>query len=318
MLQQLGLSMIPNPELLPSEYFLQGLSSEAHFREVLQGAGVNQVAITIITGRCGSSLLAEISTLCGFGTGAEIFFELPRSTFAEIAPPDNPSDYVSRLIRYEQRNGILSFQITPQRLRPLDQILPLEFLRSFGAVPSIIFRRNIFAQAISYFNAIATGLWHSTDQFVARNYDVALADSQAVTAILLWVLQICAGEIEAMQLARDLGTDFPAPFYYEDITSATYETALAFFDLNRFPVDSARLADAVGAARHSKIDRARYKDQYQALRSAFPALDGFVRQRISLGYDFKLMKEIEEAVYFSYQRLAGAESAYPKVQTPGH
>lgn len=306
--------MTPNPELLPSEYFLQGFSSEAHFREVLQEAGVSQVAITIITGRCGSSLLAEISTFCGFGTGSEIFFELPRSTFVEIAAPDNPSDYVAKLIRFEQRNGILSFQITPQRLRPFDQIVPLEFLRSFGAVPSIVFRRNIFAQAISYFNAIATGLWHSTGQFVAPNHD--LSDSQAVTAILLWVLRICAGEIEAMQLARDLGADFPTPFYYEDIASATYETALAFFDLNRFPVDSGRLADAVGSATHSKINRARYKDQYQALRSAFPALDGFVRRRISLGYDFKLVKEIEEAVYFSYQRLAGAESACAKVQTP--
>ena len=125
-------------------------------------AGVSKKYVLLITGRCGSTNLAELlggRRICG--QPAEYFNELYVSEYPEAQASRNLLGYISNLAATRNAGGIFGFKIDFWRLEALDRLVDFDAL--FPSSDTRLFvmtRRDIVAQAYSFAVARATGQWH--------------------------------------------------------------------------------------------------------------------------------------------------------------
>jgi hypothetical protein len=276
---------------LPSDYFSDGFETVDAFSRLLADHGIRRTSISIITGRSGTTLLSHICKSYGFGVGEEPFNERLEDDY--IQGRDGFAEFVSQLLTANALDGNFYFHITPARFRSLSTLLPIHYWRETGAVVSLVLRRNVFAQAISFCNALSTGIWHANQPASVgsgRPYDGLWA--------LEWVQSILNDEIEARRLASQIRDGAVPILYYEDLVAATFESVVAFFAAHRIHVDAPRVQTSVetslGTA--SKLDRTEYLAQYQELRRVFPSSDGWLIERIRSGSSDALCRNLIDAL----------------------
>jgi hypothetical protein len=287
---------------LPSEYFSVGLESFDSLVLLLADHGVRQTSISIITGRSGTTLLSHICKSYGFGVGEEPFNERLEEDYVQSR--GDFSAFLSELLDANVINGNFYFHITPTRFRSLSTLVPINYWKELGAAVSLVFRRNVFAQAISFCNALRTGVWHVNQPAVSGNgraYDGLWA--------LEWVQTILNDEIEARRLASQIKDGAVPILYYEDLVTATFESVVAFLAAHRVQIDAERVQQAIQTSRGapSKIERVGYEAQYQELRSMFGSLDGWLIERIRSGSSDALCGNLIQAL----QPVLGARSKAP-------
>lgn len=173
-------------------------------------------------------------------------------------------------------NKNVYFQITPARINVLCEVISRKELLGKVEFFSLIFRRNIIAQAISYHNAIRTGLWHSnhsSQSDTEKEFDPL--------EVLKWICNISAMEGEALSFVRDRRV---LMIFYEDLISAPFETLSLFLGYHNFEFESSRLSEIlVGDSGPRKISRSGYDEDYQRLINQFPWLRDILATRLA-GY----------------------------------
>lgn len=240
--------------------------SNLELAKALEQAGVEKVATSVITGRCGSTFVANVAEVAGYGLGWEIFNGI---ALGNVDPADRAA--LVRVIKKGARDGILYHQTTPMRMQALSEILPVHLIE--GKV-SLMFRRNIFSQAISYVNARKTGFWHEN---VKPKETLEMTEEDELKECHKFLRQIQANEVRA----REMYPDAPV-FYYEDITATPVETIGAMFDFCGFDPDLKRLATALGKKGVvKKIPRDNYITQYHRLLESYTGSKELLRSRLS-------------------------------------
>ena len=285
---------------LPSEYFSEGFQTIDDLARLLADEGVRTLSISIITGRSGTTLLSHICRSYGFGVGEEPFNERPEGEYKQTR--GEFSVFVSRLLQGNVIDGNFYFQITPARFRPLSRLIPIHYWKELGAAVSIVFRRNVFAQAISFCNAMSSGVWHANQSPVGgngRSYDGIWA--------LEWVRRVLNDEVEARRMASQIRDGAAPILYYEDLIAATFESVAAFLSAHLVDVEPARLQQAIETSRAvaSKVERPDYAAQYQELRRVFPYLDRWLIERIRSGSSDALCRNLIDALQPSLNGQAG-------------
>jgi hypothetical protein len=222
-------------------------------RLAFESAGIQRAAVSVITGRCGSTFVGNICRQLGFGGGEETLNDLATG---KVPPEDLES--IRLLLARVVVNGIFYHQTTYRRWQALAQVVPPDCL---GTTVTVIFRRNVVAQAISYVNAVETGIWHSNQVNAKPN---PMTESERIERGVFFVKQILAEEILIRQMWPDSSV-----FFYEDIVVSPVETIERFLNVNEYHVDIDKIADAIdtGAAT-KKIVRDGYIDLYRKVAAA--------------------------------------------------
>jgi LPS sulfotransferase NodH len=274
------------------KYFTSGLKTD-QFLEILHRRAVRRVALSVISGRSGSSYLAAILRGCGFGVGKELFNQGAPERLSNIAEPNRFDVFLEHKLLRWTKNGVLYFQVTPARLRGLLTLVPGEAWRAADATVSLIYRRDIFSQAISKYNASSTGMWHTTKTPQApRAVNVDPRSPEAVAALI-------ASEQRGIRIAQEhFGVETPFILYYEDIVAAPYESALALLRHHGASQDceAALTASIADSQLPKKIVRDEFAAQYKAMRDAIPAFDEWLAKRMALGAHPTIAKEMRNAL----------------------
>jgi LPS sulfotransferase NodH len=263
-----------DPRIMASDFFQKRAISADSLRNLMMQYGIKKIALSLIPGRCGSTYLAEVARACGFGIGEEIFNERPEREWENLYPTRNFNHFIAHAFQFYSQNGVFYFQITPHRFRDLATLLPLKTLSDLHPPVTVILRRNIFAQALSYYNAEATGLWHSIGDTSSKS--VVPFDT---LPILHWAKALLIVEDECVALALQLAGEEAGIFYYEDIVSSSAETLACFLQFNSATVTPESLEEALSTLNVRKIVRPGYCRQYLGLLSYFPQIQEMVRER---------------------------------------
>ncbi len=234
-----------------SDYFKKAKSGT--LQAVMDQTNTDLIFASIISGRCGSTYLSNICTRIGFGRGEEPFNEFPRELLERVAPDREISRFLEKMFNANNLNKNVYFQITPARINVLCEVISRKELLGKVEFFSLIFRRNIIAQAISYHNAIRTGLWHSnhsSQSDTEKEFDPL--------EVLKWICNISAMEGEALSFVRDRRV---LMIFYEDLISAPFETLSLFLGYHNFEFESSRLSEIlVGDSGPRKISRSGYDE----------------------------------------------------------
>lgn len=272
-------------------YFTQQVSLQS-FRGIQQETGVSQIHVSIISGRCGSTFLSHICKSLGFGKGEEPFNDWPDAGLQKVASPDRFDAFLHFVLQNSAIGGRSYFQIDPLRLRALAPLLPA----GQGPFPevtqfTVILRRNIVAQAISYLNAQVSGLWHSNQGSGTPN----LAETFSEERVLHWIEHIYRMEKAILAM---FPTDLPDIYYYEDIAAMPLETISRFLQRAGFPVDPTAMQEALQAdTAPRKIERSHYAVQYLSVIDRFPWLNEALAERSrGLGGGFMTSPTLERMI----------------------
>ena len=256
-----------------SEYFSSGITSD-RFREICIDAEVQSIHLSIISGRCGSTFLAHMTNCLGFGRGEEPFNEWPEEKLKSLAGKGEFDKFISKILKASVINNRFYFQIDPLRLATLRPIISTDN----GPFPrvdnyTILLRRNILSQALSYYNAHATGLWHS-NQNVS---DPILKTDFSEEDVLYWIRQIHAMEKSIWQMFPQKVPDI---YYYEDLASSPFETVSLFLQRSGFKVRPILTANALqDSSAPKKIVRDEYAVQYMSVIDKYPWLRDVLMER---------------------------------------
>ena len=240
---------------------------------IKQATGVERLYVSVITGRCGSTFVADICSRIGFGFGEELFNEQPLSMFETQAPDRNFVYFLTQIFAANVVNGTLYFQITPTRLALLRQLIPGPDFDEQTDVVTLISRRNILSQAISFHNAVRTGLWHTNR--VPQEGSGADFDPKTVLA---WIRDISEMEKGLFNFVFDAK---PKHFFYEDIISSPYETISLFLGAHRHRVRPIELTRTfIETSISKKISRDGFNLQYSQMLNNFPWINKILLERM--------------------------------------
>ena len=247
--------------------------SIGEFSAIKQKTGVERLYISVITGRSGSTYIGNICYRVGFGRGQEIFNERQISALEKMAPEKNFLDFVTILFSENVINGNLYFQITPPRLTLLRKLIPDNELAEQTDVVTLITRRNILSQAISFHNAKRTGLWHSNQ--AGKLGTGGDFDAQKVLA---WIIHISQLERGLLNFALD---NKPWNFCYEDIFSSPYETISQFFAAHEYHIQPALLNKTLfDTGITKKIPNVDFNNQFDIMLQNYPWLNRILLERM--------------------------------------
>jgi hypothetical protein len=205
--------------IFPFEYF----SSRITLNDVedLRQLAPNGVHASLITGRCGSTLFAAMCRNARFGVGDEPFIEREYDAYADFSPAEVLL-FLRQSMEEGSRGGRFYFQVNPQRYHALRYLFVDDGLVRFIDRFSIILRRNIVAQALSFATAAKSGVWH-----LYSEKDV-VPDAPVVTDAEMaeWILHIHSQEAQSFSICA--GRARALVLFYEDIVAAPIETLELF------------------------------------------------------------------------------------------
>jgi hypothetical protein len=258
--------------------------------DIMLSQGVAQIACTLMPGRCGSTFLAGLAESYGFGTGAEVFNEMPLSTYEAISATRDFSDLLLHVLNMHVKNGIFYFQSTPARMANLLSICPMHKSK-IGITYTVLLRRNFLAQAISYLNALESGRWHSFTSQKSADEPQSPTVSPiygGVHPIDWWMRSILRTEIDVLKLVKPTGTDMLPILYYEELAATGIETFIHFLRMNKQKVNFARLAGIIDdSSLPQRLPRPNYISNYvDAIQHRDELLD-LLEQRAASGFDLE-------------------------------
>jgi LPS sulfotransferase NodH len=269
-------------KLFLADYFRkQGTPfSDQDFSKAVQSAAVTSVFITMMPGRCGSTLLANLSANYGFGTGSELFNELPENRYRNEPTSHASAAYLGKRVADNAVGGRLYFQITPLRLERFMAFASAESMRDMNVVFSLLFRRDIFAQALSYYNAVRSGIWQSH----VGNQDKKLPPALDVDPekIKQWVRKLLDSEQKAFAMCERIGIPPAAILYYEDLVAGPEASMIHFLKANRQQVAPIRFGAALTSGRAvAKLRRPESARQYLRLSRTMKGHDTLYQARLT-------------------------------------
>lgn len=262
-----------------AEYFHGQRLSEVELSRIIADIGSPSICVSLITGRCGSTHLAEIVKNYGrFGTGHDAFHALPTGTWQEGNPARDLAKFIQGTLgRRALAGGVAYLQISPARFERLMTLLPESFfeIASFSSIT----RRNILAQAISYAFAIATDFWHD---YGDAEYDKNFVPDDVITTISQHIKCILEGEKYISQFQDEHPNVMGGNIFYEDIVADPLTAISTLIIMHGHVPDIHRLAEAF--ARHSgtrKITYLAFPDIYREALIKIPGLAELVVGRLS-------------------------------------
>jgi LPS sulfotransferase NodH len=197
------------------------------------------VIVTHIPGRCGSTFLAAVIRGAGVcGTGDEVFNEVTEEQWCRTG--STLSQVFEFCLRRALVGGICWIQIAPDRFESLSRVLDPRILRTWKH--TVLLRRDILAQAISYVYAVNSGVWHSTQGTIES--EIGLEMDQAVKEVLFRFAQLEEAERKIRLFIRRYGGPSYLVQHYEDLIASPREEVLSFlrfhsvrYDINELTFD---------------------------------------------------------------------------------
>lgn len=183
---------------------------------ILAAAGSPRVCATLIPGRCGSTLLANLVTQWACcGQGNEVFNERPAERWRARAKTAH--EFFGRALRTQQLGGVFWFQATPQRYDHLLSKLDPAISTTWRL--SAILRADVVAQAMSYVYAIGSGIWHSFSTRYRPESPIDLPGDLDVMAdrVFMWAERIVAMEARIRAILERQPGPSPLVLFHEDI-----------------------------------------------------------------------------------------------------
>jgi hypothetical protein len=205
------------------------------------------VIVTLMPGRCGSTFLAGVIRGTGLcGTGEEVFNEVTADQWR--GPGSTLLQVFEFCLRKGLAGGVCWIQIAPERFESLAHVVDPRVLRSWKY--TVLLRRDIVSQAISYVYAVNSGVWHSFDGKTESK--IQLDSTEAVKAVInrLGLLEAVEFKIRTA-IRRYAGSNYLAQFY-EDVVAAPREEALRFLRFQGKAYDIAKLSFDTGVVRRLK------------------------------------------------------------------
>lgn len=260
--------------IFPFEYFEGKISYEdiARFR----GNGISHAYASLITGRCGSTLFASLCRNVGFGIGEEPFIEQPFESYEEYTPQE-VRRFVERSISEGAIDGRYYFQINPQRYSALKHLFVEHGLSHFISRFSMILRRNIVAQALSFAVATQTGIWHRDEKATAPKDDgkVQITDLQIVE----WIEHIHNLELQCFSICREQSQTLV--LFYEDIVASPLESLALFLADHGYAPAGRMVFDEI--AKDASLRNPPNFSRYQAFMQAYPFFNQVLAARMRGG-----------------------------------
>ena len=267
--------------------------------------GISDVSITLMPGRCGSTIIANYARNYGFGRGAELFNELSETMLRQETEGNTPQAYFNKVVESGSLNGRLYFQITPNRLKKLLSAASADSLRAMSPTVTLILRRDVFAQALSFYNAVHSGIWHSRQQpfrgaasarldwrkplanlrsrlgrVVGQSRPVGTGEAPELDRISKWVGQILRSERDAFTVMDMIGVRPAAILFYEDIATSPVAAMIAFLAANGQTADVARIVAAIEAKSNvTRLARPDAAAQYAAMSTSLPGFHALCQLR---------------------------------------
>ncbi len=265
-----------------AEYFNGSDQGAVDLRQCLEHAGAKRLRVSMIPGRCGSTLLASYCRKVGFGIGREIFNERPVERFANASHASSPQLFFSTVIRNYTVNEGLYFQIAPRRMEKLLDIIPIDDWVAAGIEVSLILRRDVFAQALSYYNAMQSGLWHHRPNTELSETGQDVLDAVDNAWIKKRIGSILLAETQCFEFTRLFQTHPKCVVFYEDLVADPFATMLRFLSAHRYDVEAARLQEAIESSNAvKKIVRPGAYRQYADMAANLPGFDALISSRFS-------------------------------------
>jgi hypothetical protein len=266
--------LVPDSPIVQIYDYFEPDQTGALFRSLLKDEGIKTVNICLISGRCGSTYLGHLGGSVGLNStlAQETFHELTAKVFAKAFPERDLAVYLRLVIDRCRAGDRFFFQATPYRLQAAGQLFGLENILASCDCFSVIFRRNILSQALSYEEAASTGVWHNRGQDAAQQSRIT--DPRNV---LPWLEMINNIEIETQSL---LGTFAYQTYYYEDIASQPMETLLAYLNQHDYPVSLDRLQAAFSTKDSpKKLLKPDFARSYLSCLEEFPWISAILQRR---------------------------------------
>jgi hypothetical protein len=208
--------------LFPFEYFEGRISLDDIAQ--LKGLGIRHVFASLISGRCGSTFFASLCRNAGFGQGEEPFIEQPYEGYQDYTTQE-VRRYFDRSVVEGAVGDRYYFQISPQRYLALKHLFVETGLSQFISRFSMILRRNIVAQALSYAVAARSGIWHRYAELSDLSGDgVVITDLE----IAEWIAHVYNLELQCFSICR--AQEQTLVLFYEDIIASPMESLALFVE----------------------------------------------------------------------------------------
>ncbi|MCX8508212.1 MAG: Stf0 family sulfotransferase, partial [Rhodobacteraceae bacterium] len=248
--------------------------AHALFADKIVEAGIRRIDATLITGRCGSTYLSHLCRQLGFGWGEEPFNEDRAEWHADEYIANDFGDYLRWAIGYSRLGDGFYFQITPLRFQVFaDMLGGLDRLRSEISHISILFRKDILAQALSFQAAVTSGLWHSTEP--RRHEGEAVFDEKAVLEWIAWI-------VEMEEAALALRPDETEIFFYEDLLAHPADFVKRFLATHGIDRSQEEIEAALGMDQGPKKLAGRFTcDARGQMLTAHPSLADILERRLA-------------------------------------
>jgi hypothetical protein len=267
-------------------------------KQIMRDAGVENLYISVITGRCGSTLIANFCDSYGFGQGREPFNERAKELFEKPNNWSNAHEYfVHQFANYKKGNNFY-FQITPTRLMELSKLISLASISEVGTGVSKIFRRDVFSQALSYYNAVHTGLWHaSKDKSRVVKTEGKMTASEIVD--IIWIrkrisLILSTEQLMNSEIEKEIGCS--TCFFYEDIVDNKFASFYRFLKGYGVEPDLDQLRNTVTSQGVvGKLERPNVQAQYYEMATKLPGVFELLEMRS--------VDPLSEATYDAFRKL---------------
>jgi LPS sulfotransferase NodH len=206
---------------------VDGRLTHDDYQRILSEVGVRRVCVSLIPGRCGSTLLGQLVAQWGCcGTGTEAFHERQEAQWRRFVTSDG--FYFASVVRREALGGIFWFQSTPLRHDYLLTMVAPTIPSTWRY--SAILRRDVVAQAMSYVFAIGSGVWHSSSRRYDPSTPIGLKEDLDLLAerVVHWIVELVAIEERIRQILDARIDGPPLVLFYEDIVRDPQEAMLRF------------------------------------------------------------------------------------------
>lgn len=199
------------------------IQSVENLHDVMDAAGVSRIALTLISGRCGSTWLAsEIRELGAHGLGHESLDPI------EIEAWENKSGHTlasatgfTQWLRDQACGSIVWVQVGAHALSLLcETLISSDLFWTDRIVVNALTRRDHIAQALSFTRANMTGEWHRVGEPAATAIDwPPEVNDTLVRNVEEWLIAIHEREatIEAFRRKLQARRKQVPSYFYEDL-----------------------------------------------------------------------------------------------------
>lgn len=226
-----------------------------------QFLGQIDLFLVAFSNRSGSTLLTEVLNQAGFGVPpkSEVFNSEVALHVCREYQSNSFSDYLFSTVEGWHREQLAGFKIGPRQLFWLAEVGFLSLFRSLRIINPC--RRDVVAQAVSFYIAGQTGQWQS-EMALQR----PIAELEYSAQEILQCLRIIHSDQQLIEYFLNIhGVDFRRMYYEDLVTGPDAELAeIASFLGPRSPKLSAVKLGNVGIQRQATSKNTEFADRFRA------------------------------------------------------